>query len=154
MEELNKDLTNQKAALAKKEAESKKVVTPPPVKDPDPPVNDYTYDTPPPPPPPKEKKLKEEKQAELHKQPSDSEINYPSKFNGGNPCMIEVKIDKNGNVSTTSVYVPSGNSEFDKFCEDTARRLFKFKPAENVYDDGTSEKVESSAILPFKPPAK
>ncbi|MDD3626548.1 MAG: hypothetical protein PHV06_04445 [bacterium] len=156
MEELNKDLSNQKAIISKKETETK-VVTPPPVKDPTPPVvEDNPFDTPPPPPPPppKEKKVTEEKQAELLKQPSDSEINYPSKFNGGNPCMVEVNIDKTGNVVSTKVYIPSGNDEFDKFCEDIAKKMFKFKPAEKVYDDGSSEKVESTAILPFKPPSK
>ncbi len=154
MTEMKKDFEQRKIVITQK-TPVKKPVTPPKVDDT---YVEENYDNDPvsytPPPPKVAKKLKTTTSPAFLQKPTNAEINYPQKFYGGNPCMIEVVIDPNGNVSSTKVYVPSGNSDFDNFCSDIAKKLYKFKPAEKIYDDGSREKIESTSILPFKPPSK
>ncbi|MCK4667556.1 hypothetical protein KAU33_12445 [Candidatus Dependentiae bacterium] len=154
MAEMKEDFKQRKTSLTKKTT-IKKPTPPPKVKDT---YVEENYDTDPvsytPPPPKVTKKLKTTTKPEYLHKPTTAEINYPKKFYGGNPCMIEVVIDTSGSVSSTKVYVPSGNSDFDNFCSGIAKKLYKFKPAEKIYDDGSREKIESTSILPFKPPSK
>ncbi len=155
MTEMKEDFEQRKTAITKKPTVKKPPPPPPKVEDT---YVEDNYDNDPisytPPPPKVTKKLKTTTTPEFLKKPTNAEINYPANFYGGKPCMIEVVIDTNGNVSTTKVYVPSGNSDFDNFCSGIAKKLYKFKPAEKIYDDGSREKIESTSILPFKPPSK
>lgn len=159
IDSLDQDLKNEIAAIKQAAAEKKKREEQARLEAES--KDDVEYDTPSsfdyipqpqPQPQPKEKKVVKTRQAELVRSPTSSELRYPTKFYGGKICMIEVVIDKLGNVSSTKVSQSSGNTELDDYCRDLAKKYYKFKPAVKVYDDGSEEKVESTSILPFKPP--